>query len=92
MMYESYRNSLVEQMGFAGASQYAAQHLIDGNLKYNIFKGVANNELIDPLTGKLNPNATQRKWDDDWTKDPFENGSRQEYNVNFTGGSESTKA
>ena len=92
MMYESYRNSLVEQMGFAGASQYAAQHLIDGNLKYNIFKGVANNELIDPLTGKLNPNATQRKWDDDWTKDPFENGSRQEYNVNFTGGSETTKA
>ena len=92
MMYESYRNSLVEQMGYAGASQYAAEHLIDGNLKYNIFKGVADNELINPLTGKLNPNATQRKWNDDWTKDPFKNGTRQEYTVNFTGGSETTKA
>ena len=92
MMYESYRNSLVDQMGYAGASQYAAEHLIDGNLKYNIFKGVADNELIDPLTGKLNPKATQRKWNDDWTKDPFENGTRQEYTANFTGGSESTKA
>ena len=92
MMYESYRNSLVDQMGYAAASQYAAEHLIDGNMKYNIFKGVADNQLIDPLTGKLNPNATQRKWDDDWTKDPFRNGTRQEYNVNFNGGSETTKA
>ena len=92
MMYEAYRNSLVDQMGYGGASIYAAQHLIDGNLKYNIFKGVADTELIDPYTGKLNPNATQKKWNDDWTKDPFENASRQEYGVNFTGGSESTKA
>ena len=91
MMYESYRNSLAPQMGYAGASQYAAQHLIDGNLKYNIFKGVADNELIDPLTGKLNPNATQRKWSDDWTKDPFENGTRQEYTATITAGSENTK-
>ena len=92
MMYESYRNSLVEQMGAAGASMYAAEHLIDGNLKYNIFKGVADNELINPLTGKLNPNAKEKKWNDDWTKDPFENGTRQEYTVNFSGGTETTKA
>ena len=92
MMYESYRNSLVDQMGYANASQYAAEHLIDGNLKYNIFKDVANNELINPLTGKLNPNAKQKKWGDDWTKDPFENGSRQEYTASFSGGTEATKA
>ena len=92
MMYESYRNSLVDQMGWAGAAQYAAEHLIDGNLKYNVFKGVADNQLINPLTGKLNPNATQKKWNDDWTTDPFENGSRQEYTVNFSGGNETTKA
>ena len=92
MMYESYRNSLVEQMGYQAASQYAAEHLIDGNLKYNIFQGVADNELINPLTGKLNPNAKQLKWTDDWTKDPFKNGTRQEYTVNFSGGSETTKA
>ena len=92
MMYESYRNSLIDQMGWAGASMYAAEHLIDGNLKYNIFKGIADNQLIDPLTGKLNPNATQKKWNDDWTKDPFENGSRQEYTANVSAGNEMTKA
>ncbi len=92
MMYESYRNSLIDQMGYAGASQYAAEHLIDGNLKYNAFQGVADNELINPLTGKLNPNATTKKWSDDWTEDPFKNGSRQEYNVTVSGGSEATKA
>ena len=92
MMYESYRNSLVDQMGYAGASLYAAEHLIDGNLKYNAFKGVADNQLINPYTGKLNPNATQKKWGDDWTKDPFKNGSRQEYTATVSAGNEMTKA
>ena len=91
MMYEAYRNSLVAQMGYAGASQYAAEHLIDGNLKYNVFKGVADNQLIDPLTGKLNPNATTKKWNDNWTKDPFQNGTRQEYTATISAGTEGTK-
>ena len=91
MMYESYRNSLVEQMGMADASKYAAEHLIDGNLKYNVFKGVADNQLIDPTTGKINPAATQRKWNDDWNKDPFKHGIRQEYNATITSGSDATK-
>lgn len=92
MMYESYRNSLIPSMGYAGASQYAAQNLISKNLKYNKFAGVADNALIDPLTGKLNSAATSYKWADDWTKDPFENGSRQEYNINIAGGTENTQA
>ena len=91
MMYESYRNSLVEQMGMEEASKYAAEHLIDGNLKYNVFKGVADNQLIDPTTGKINPAATQRKWNDDWNKDPFKHGVRQEYNATLTSGTENTK-
>ena len=92
MMYESYRNSLIPSMGYAGASRYAAENLISKNLKYNKFKGVADNELINPLTGKLNPNAKEYKWNDDWTEDPFENGTRQEYNVNIQGGSDATQA
>jgi len=92
MMYESYRNSLIPSKGYAGASQYAAQNLISGLLKYNKFVGVADNELINPLTGKLNPAATTYKWTDDWTKDPFENGSRQEYNINISGGNDMTQA
>ncbi len=92
MAYESYRNSLVAQMGWAGASEYAAKNLISGMLKYNKFAGVADTELINPLTGKLNPNATTYKWGDDWTKDPFENGLRQEYTIGINGGTDNTKA
>ena len=92
MMYESIRNSLVASKGYAAASQYAAQNLISGYLKYNKFAGVADNAVIDPNTGKLNPNATTYKWNDDWTTDPFENGSRQEYNVNISGGNDKTQA
>lgn len=92
MMYESYRNSLIEEMGWAGASSYAAENLISGVLKYNKFKGIADNAIIDPATGRLNPLAKTYKWGDDWQKDPFENGFRHEYNANISGGSESTKA
>ncbi len=91
MMYEAYRNSLVDQMGYMGANQYAAQHLIDGNLQYNIYKGIADNAIIDPLTGKLNPNAKDLKWGDTWRNDAFENGFRQEYNVSVAGGTDQTK-
>ena len=92
MQYESYRNSLAPSMGYAAASQYAAQNLIGKLVKYNKFAGVADNQLIDPTTGKLNPAATTEKWNDDWTKDPFENGSRQEYNINISGGNDKTQA
>lgn len=92
MMYEAYRNSLIADMGYAGASVYAAENLISKNLKYNKFKGIADNQLIDPLTGKLNPNAKEYKWNDDWTSDPFSNGIRQEYNVNVSGGTDNTQA
>ena len=37
MMYESYRNSLIDEMGWAEASNYAAENLIGKVLKYNKF-------------------------------------------------------
>lgn len=90
--YQSYRNSLVESMGYDEASKYATQNMVSEKLKYNIFKGVADDALIDPTTGRLNSAATSRKWNDDWTSDPFENGTRQEYNINISGGTEDTQA
>ena len=90
MFWEAMRNSKIEEMGMAAANQWASNNLIE-TLRYNKFKGIADTELIDPMTGKLNKNATQYKWGDDWTKDPFNNGLRQEYNVNISAGSESTK-
>ena len=92
MQYESYRNSLAPSMGQAAASQYAAKNLIKNLVKYNKFAGVADDAIIDPNTGKLNPAATTYKWNDDWTKDAFENGTRQEYNVNISGGNDKTQA
>ena len=91
LMFESYRNSLEGNIS-GDAAQYAAENMIGKILKYNKFKGVADNALINPATGKLNPAAKEYKWTDDWTKDPFENGKRQEYNINIAGGTDKTQA
>ena len=91
MMFESYRNALEGNIS-GDAAQYAAENLIGKILKYNKFKGVADNALINPATGKLNPAAKEYKWNDDWTEDPFENGKRQEYNINISGGNDKTQA
>lgn len=92
MMFESVRNSLAPSMGADAAAQYAAENLVSGYLKYNMFAGVADNALIDPSTGKLNPSATRYKWTDNWGIDPFEKGARQEYNINISGGTDATQA
>ena len=92
MFFEAYRNSLATTMGYAAAADYAAKNMISEHLKYNVYKGVADDQLINPLTGKLNPAATELKWGDDWTKDPFKSSLRQEYNVNVSGGDDKTQA
>ena len=90
MFWEAVRNSKIDELGMVGANQYASDNLIE-MLKYNKFKGIADTEIIDPATGKLNPKARQYKWDDDWQTDPFENGFRQEYNATITSGTENSK-
>ena len=94
MMYESVRNNLMSEMSYMEAGSYTSSNLIGEYLKYNIYKGVADNNIIDPLTGKLTSAAKSAsyKWNDNWQKDPFKNGLRQEYNVNASGGSETTTA
>ena len=91
LFWESMRNNYQALGDVANPGLEASNKLIE-ELKYNIFRGVADTEIIDPVTGKLNPLATTRKWNDDWTKDPFENGFRQEYNANVSGGNENTHA
>lgn len=49
-------------------------------------------EVVLPGTGKINPAAKERKWTDDWNKDVFKRGIRQEYTLTVSGGSEKTKA
>lgn len=94
MKWEALRNAVyyTGTMDLAQAGTYASASLIKDFNLYNIYKGVADTEIIDPSTGKLNPKATQRKWADDWTKDVFRPGLRQEYNVSASGGSDKTQA
>ena len=95
MTWESLRNAAYYRasspLTLAQANMYASGALIS-NLNYNVFKGIANHEIIDPATGKLNPNATDLKWTDNWNKDVFQNGLRQEYNLSAAGGSDKTQA
>ncbi|KFF25395.1 SusC/RagA family TonB-linked outer membrane protein [Chryseobacterium vrystaatense] len=75
-------------MTYADASAAAASDLIDGTegLGYNNFN-VANDQLVDPTTGRLNPNA-KLLYQDDWQKEMFKPSVRQEYNVSLQAGSD----
>ncbi|MBX2930789.1 MAG: TonB-dependent receptor [Chitinophagaceae bacterium] len=66
------------------AGQTASQQLIGGGLIYNAYN-VANNVLVDPVTGKLNSAASLR-WTDSWEKELFKVAPRTNVNVNVSGG------
>lgn len=94
MTWESLRNEVYYggSMGLGQANAYASGSLISKYLRYNIYKGVEDGEVVLPGTGKINPAATERKWTDDWNKDVFKRGVRQEYTLTVSGGSEKTRA
>ena len=89
MVWEEFYNRDVAKMGDFAARLNASQTLIKNLGGYNVYN-VADYDVIDPLTGKLNPNARQiipTNWDDE----AFSNGLRQEYNVGISGGNERTQ-
>ncbi len=96
IMWEAYRNSLVYPSSGTGISLDSANRVASGlttrtNIKdllsYNPFN-VANNTIVG-TNGQLNPNAQLIYGDDlDWTKELLRQGNRQEYSVNFGGGTE----
>jgi TonB-linked SusC/RagA family outer membrane protein len=94
LAWEAQRNNLVEAGTVYNVGQITSNGLITGSLGlgYNIYKGVADAELINPVTGKINPAATEKKWNESWLTDPFKNNLRQEYNLNVSGGTENTNA
>ncbi len=55
---------------------------------YNSYD-VADDQLIDPVTGKLNPNAKLR-YQDDWEKELSRVGKRQEYNLSISNADDKT--
>ena len=94
MIWEAVRNGqyYTGLMDLPLANEYASSALLGVLGPYNIYKGVADNAIIDPATGKLNSAAGERKWSDNWLKDVFRPGLRQEYNVSASGGSDKTQA
>lgn len=94
VMWEAGRNAAYYNgtLDLAQAGIYASSALTKDYGLYNVYKGIADNEIVDPSTGKINPKATSRKWNDNWEDICFRPGARQEYSVSATGGSEKTQA
>ncbi|SHL05575.1 SusC/RagA family TonB-linked outer membrane protein [Myroides odoratimimus] len=95
--YESYygalRNSYMNPkdskltMNFADASNAASKDLI-GSLGYNIYN-VPNNQLIDPTTGRINPNA-QLMYHELYDDYLFRDGLFTQNNISVSGGTDNT--
>ncbi len=88
LMWEALKNSLIYSSGQTPAvAAQNATNQIKTQLGYNPFN-VVNTDIVR-TDGSLNPNA-QLLWGDDldWTKDLVRQGSRQEYNVTYSGGNE----
>jgi TonB-linked SusC/RagA family outer membrane protein len=104
LMYEAKRNSLYYNdnlnMDIATANRLAAHggnyrgnqyiSILDDLGGINPFYGIDNNEIIDPVTGQLNPAATRLKWGDDvdWYSPMSRVGSRTDLTVSAGGGTE----
>ena len=92
--YELYWEAMRNQYLTKGASAFdagimASQNLVKDLGGYNSFN-VADADLIDPLTGRINPNA-RLLYHDDWDDEPYNTGQRQEYNASISGGSDKTR-
>ena len=94
-MYRSNYNTALYNMGYdpAAAHNYA-NSITETGTGYRIFT-VPEGEQLFNVGGKINPNATLGYSDgqyfyrpDDWQKESFHNGLRQEYKANVAGGTD----
>lgn len=90
LYWESLRNSGISTgMSYLAAGQYASANLVKNLGGYNNYN-VADAELVDPITGRLNPNA-KLVYHDDWLEEAFRPGMRQENTISLSGGTEKTQ-
>jgi TonB-linked SusC/RagA family outer membrane protein len=92
--YTSNGNSASTAHRRANETMFASSS--EGGLGYNVYS-VPDNEYLIGTNGKLNPNATLGRriyrdgktyllTPDDWSDETYRTGSREEYNVNISGG------
>ena len=87
LLWESLRNQGVAN-GVQNPASYASNSLLGATQSFNPFTNVAANEVVG-LDGKLNPNA-KAAWNDEWLKDPFRKGFRNEDILTISGGNGKT--
>lgn len=89
LFWEAYRNSYVygsgQTMAQAGVN---ASNVLTGSsgLVYNAYN-VPGNTLVDPVSGKLNPNA-QLLWNESWSDALFRTAQRTNANISISGSSD----
>ncbi len=91
LFWEAYRNGYVYGQGqsAAQAGVNASNVLTSANgLVYNAYN-VPGDQLVDPVTGKLNPNA-QLLWNDSWEDALFNVAPRTNVTFSVSGASENT--
>ncbi|MEO5891995.1 MAG: SusC/RagA family TonB-linked outer membrane protein, partial [Ferruginibacter sp.] len=90
LFWEAYRNSYISQGDNATVAGTKASNVLTGTsgLVYNAYN-VPGATLIDPTTGKLNPNA-KLLWNESWEDNLFRQASRTNANINFSGASETS--
>lgn len=92
LMWETIRNNYLyaaSPQTPAQAGQTASNTLTGANgLVYNAYN-VPGNTLVDPATGKLNPNA-QLLYQDSWEDALYRTAGRQNVNLNISGANDKT--
>ena len=92
MIHEAATNNLAATMGYVAASQNVANNF-EYYTRYNVYRGLGFNDIIDPTTGKLTAaaQAASLLWNENWLNG-IGKGAHQEYNVNVSGGNDRTSA
>lgn len=84
IQWQMLKNSYISSGKSAEEAARLASANIGSTLKYNPFKGVADDAIVG-TDGTLNPAATSLKWGDDldWEDAAFKTGHRQEYVLSY---------
>ncbi|MDR0558881.1 MAG: TonB-dependent receptor [Prevotellaceae bacterium] len=83
LLWEALRNKGIAD-GDPNPAAYASDNLIVETKGFNPFTNVPVNQVVG-TDGKLNP-AAVAAWNDDWLKDPFRRGFRNEEIISVSGG------
>ncbi|WP_300852459.1 TonB-dependent receptor [uncultured Bacteroides sp.] len=89
LFWEAMRNNALSTgMSYLEAGRYASNDLVSELGGYNNYN-VPDAELVDPISGRLNPNA-RLLYHDDWLKEAFRPAMRQENSIALSGGTDKT--